>query len=95
LGDHAARCPVHSVKASTGHCMGAAGTIEAVVAILSLERGWLPATAGLADCEFDGRVDCVRDSPKRIHAEFCVSNSFGFGGNNAALVLARSDSDIC
>ena len=91
LGKQATSCPVHSVKASTGHCMGAAGTIEAIVAILSLQHGLLPATAGLSDCEFDGRVDCVQFVPRRIASKYGISNSFGFGGNNAALVLARSD----
>ena len=91
LGQHAVKCPVHSVKAGTGHCMGAAGTIEAIVAIQSLEHGLLPATAGLSDCEFDGRVDCVRGSPRRISARYGVSNSFGFGGNNATLVFAHPE----
>ena len=91
LGRHAVQCPVHSVKAGTGHCMGAAGTIEAIVAIQSLEQGLVPATAGLSDCEFEGRVDCVRAVPRRISANYGVSNSFGFGGNNATLVLARPE----
>ncbi len=95
LGKHATLCPVHSVKASTGHCMGAAGTIEAIVAVQSLEYGILPATVGLKDCEFDGRVDCVRFVPRRIEAKYGVSSSFGFGGNDAALVFARADVPPC
>ncbi len=91
LGRHAVQCPVHSVKAGTGHCMGAAGTIEAIVTIQSLEQGLVPATAGLSDCEFEGRVDCVRAVPRRISTSYGVSNSFGFGGNNATLVLARPE----
>jgi 3-oxoacyl-[acyl-carrier-protein] synthase II len=90
LGAHAAKCPVHSVKATTGHCMGAAGAIEAVVALRSLETGIVPATAGLVDCEFDGRVYCVKDRPIRVAATHAVSTNFGFGGNDAALVLAHA-----
>ena len=95
LGKHASSCKVHSVKASTGHCMGAAGTIEAIVAILSLQQGVLPATAGLRNCEFEGCVDCVKLDPRRLDKAFGISNSFGFGGNDATLVFARSDSWAC
>ena len=90
LCHHATSCLVHSVKASTGHCMGAAGTIEAIASIMSLETGLLPATAGLCDCEFEGRVDCVKSTPRRFEAKYGVSNSFGFGGNNASLVIAHA-----
>jgi len=90
FADHARRCLVHSAKASTGHCMGAAGTIEAVVALLALENQLVPATAGLIDCEFEGHVDCVTGHPRGISANFGMSNSFGFGGNDATLVFERS-----
>lgn len=91
LGACAASCPIHSVKASTGHCLGAAGAIESVVAILALTSGLVPATAGLCDCEFENRIDCVRDQPRVVSARFALSNSFGFGGNNASLVFARPE----
>lgn len=91
LGAHARDCPLHSVKASTGHCLGAAGTIEAVVAIRSLESALVPHTAGLSDCEFAGRVDCVQGQPRAVSARFALSNSFGFGGNNTSLILSRSE----
>ena len=71
--------------------MGAAGTIEAVAAVLTLENQLVPATAGLQDCEFDGRVDCVKANARRIFANYGVSNSFGFGGNDASLVFARGE----
>jgi 3-oxoacyl-(acyl-carrier-protein) synthase len=90
LGARAASCPVHSVKATTGHCMGAAGAIEAIVALRSLETGIVPATAGLEDCEFEGRVYCVKERPIRVDANYAVSTNFGFGGNDAAVVLAHA-----
>ena len=91
LGASAGSCPLHSVKASTGHCLGAAGAIESVVAVLSLCSGLVPATAGLCDCEFENRVDCVRHQPRAVTARFALSNSFGFGGNNASLVFSRPE----
>jgi 3-oxoacyl-[acyl-carrier-protein] synthase II len=88
LGDHARRCPVHTVKASVGHCMGAAGAVEAIAAISSLIEGLVPPTAGLTDPEFADDADLVRDEARRISGRYGLSNSFGFGGNNAALLLA-------
>jgi 3-oxoacyl-[acyl-carrier-protein] synthase II len=69
--------------------MGAAGAIEAAVAVLSLERQVVPHTAGLTDCEFDGRVRCVQGKPLNVDADFALSTSFGFGGNDAAILLAH------
>jgi 3-oxoacyl-[acyl-carrier-protein] synthase II len=89
LGACAVRCPVHSVKATAGHCMGAAGAIEAVVALHSLKQGLVPHTAGLQDCEFDGRVHCVKARPLAVDVDFAMSTSFGFGGNDAAIVLSH------
>ena len=91
LGSHAARCPLHSVKGSIGHCMGAAGAIEAALTILSLREGWVPPTAGLRQPELEGAVDFVRDSARAVAGEYAVSSSFGFGGNNAALVFGRPE----
>ena len=91
LGDFARTCPIHTIKANVGHCMGAAGAIEAVVSILALRHGLVPPTAGLVDPEFDGELDFVRDTPRRIGKGYGLSNSFGFGGNNAALLFARPE----
>lgn len=90
LGEYAPECPVHSVKGTTGHCMGAAGAIEAIVALRSLETGIVPPTAGLSSCEFDGRVNCVKDRPMQVEAAYAVSTSFGFGGSDAVVVLAHA-----
>jgi 3-oxoacyl-[acyl-carrier-protein] synthase II len=90
FGAHAADCPVHSVKSTIGHCMAAAGAIEAIVALRSLETGIVPATAGLVDSEFDGRVHCVKGQPLQVRADYAISTNFGFGGNNAAMVLAHA-----
>lgn len=91
LGARASRCPVHSVKSTIGHCMGAAGAIEAVVALSSLQTGLVPHTVGLVDSEFEGRVNCVMGVPQAVRCDFAVSTSFGFGGNDAAVVLRRGE----
>jgi 3-oxoacyl-(acyl-carrier-protein) synthase len=93
LGVCAANCPIHSVKATIGHCMGAAGTIEAVVALTSLARGLVPHTTGLEDSEFEGRVHCVKGRPLEVTAQHALSTSFGFGGNDAAIVLSKTDAN--
>jgi len=90
LGARVVDCPVHSIKATTGHCMGAAGAIEAIVTLRSLETGFVPPTAGLMDCEFDGRIHCVKDRPMSVTATHAVSTNFGFGGNDAALVFSHA-----
>jgi 3-oxoacyl-[acyl-carrier-protein] synthase II len=89
LGAHAPRCLVHSAKASIGHCLGAAGAIEAVIAVQSLRDQKVPPTAGLERPEFSGALDFVRGSARRFDGHFGLSTSFGFGGNNAVLVMAH------
>lgn len=91
LGSSAARCPIHTVKASIGHTLGAAGAIEAIVALRSLAGGFVPPTAGLVDPEAGDRLDFVMGAPRATRARVALSCSFGFGGNNAALVLARPE----
>lgn len=88
LFDGAAVPPLSSIKGASGHSLAAAGAIEAVVSALALSRGCIPANTGFA--EFDPALGLspqkhVQDKPLRA----LLSNSFGFGGNNAALVLAR------
>jgi 3-oxoacyl-[acyl-carrier-protein] synthase II len=95
LGTHASRCPVHSVKASVGHCLGAAGAIEAVLTLASLRAGWIPHTAGLEHPEHPDRLDFVRGEPRSTLARVARSTSFGFGGNDAALVLAAPEVSPC
>lgn len=90
LGQHAPHCPVHTVKATTGHCMGAAGAIEAIATMLALENAIVPATAGLVDDEFEGQVRCVKGHPLPVEAKYAISTNFGFGGNDAALVFAHA-----
>lgn len=92
LGTPAGTPPIHSAKASIGHCLGAAGAIETVITVCSLAANLVPATAGLTDPELPG--DYVMAEPRRIAGRYGLSNSFGFGGNNACLILERGESAL-
>ncbi len=81
---------VSSTKALHGHTLGAAGGVEAVASLMALVRDRLPPAWNLDDPEPDPELDYVR-GPRACAAEAVVSNSFGFGGHNAVLVLARSE----
>ncbi|MGK5628398.1 beta-ketoacyl-[acyl-carrier-protein] synthase family protein [Streptomyces sp. URMC 123] len=81
--------PTTSLKGVLGHALGAAGAIEAACTVLTLQHGLIPPTANL-DCqdpEID--LDVVRKAPRREPVTAAVSNSFGFGGQNAVVVLTR------
>jgi 3-oxoacyl-(acyl-carrier-protein) synthase len=88
---HARTCPLSTIKGHIGHCLGGAGAIEAVVTLESLRRGWVPATAGLLEPESGESLDFVMGSPRPVSARFGLTNSFGFGGNNASMIFARSE----
>jgi 3-oxoacyl-[acyl-carrier-protein] synthase II len=91
FGERARRVPVVSIKGAVGHCLGAAGAIEAFAALMSLDRGRIPPTTGLRatgpDCDLDYVPGRARDLPVRV----VLSNSTAFGGNNATLVLKRHE----
>jgi 3-oxoacyl-[acyl-carrier-protein] synthase II len=90
LGEENARTtPVSSTKGSTGHCLGAAGGIEAIFSILAIRDGKLPPTINqdVADPECD--LDYIPNEPRDADVRVAVSNSFGFGGHNASIVLKR------
>ena len=93
LGDaHAATCLVSSTKSMHGHCLGAAGGIEAAITALALEAGTIPPTINVADLDPDcAGVDHVIGSPRHASVDVALSNAFGFGGHNAALVLGRAE----
>ena len=91
LGEaNAARCLVSSTKSMHGHCLGAAGGIEAALTSLALDDGQMPPTINLdkLDPECVG-VDHVANVARSASVDFAVSNAFGFGGHNAALVFGR------
>jgi 3-oxoacyl-[acyl-carrier-protein] synthase II len=89
FGEHAAGLQVSSTKAYYGHALGASGAIEAAITSLALERKWLPPTLNHY-CSAEGcDLDYIPNQGRDADVEFALSNSFGFGGINAAIVLKR------
>jgi 3-oxoacyl-[acyl-carrier-protein] synthase II len=86
FGDQAP--PVTSTKGVTGHMIGGAGAAEAAIALLSMREGLVPPTANLERIGDDIELDVVGGEPRRIAQAPALSNSFGFGGHNATLILA-------
>jgi 3-oxoacyl-[acyl-carrier-protein] synthase II len=91
FGDHASRLQVSSTKAYYGHALGASGAIEAAICALSLEREWLPPTLNLEEPDEGCDLDYIPGAGRPARVDYLLSNSFGFGGINAALVLKRAD----
>lgn len=90
LGEEKAyRTPVSSTKGATGHCLGAAGAVEAAFTILALERGVLPPTINQTTPDPECDLDYIPNVARHEQVEIGVSNSFGFGGHNACLVFRR------
>ena len=91
FGDHADRLAVSSTKSMTGHLLGGAGGLEAIITALALRDGVMPPTINLTDpdpaCDLDYVPNEAREAPLRV----AISNSFGFGGTNGCLALARYD----
>src|SRR5215813_14513290 len=89
FGEGAKALPLSSIKSMVGHLIGAAGAVEAVALALTLHDGVVPPTINLThpdpECNLDYVPNCAREVPVRT----AVSTSFGFGGQNAALVLRR------
>lgn len=91
FGDHARRLQVSSTKGYYGHALGASGAIELAITSLALERKWLPPTLNLDAPDDACDLDYIPNVGRDADAEYALSNSFGFGGINAAVVLKRHD----
>jgi 3-oxoacyl-[acyl-carrier-protein] synthase II len=89
LGDHAYRVPLSGTKGYYGHALGASGAIEAAICALALDRGWLPPTVNLASPDPACDLDYIAGSGRSARPETIISNSFGFGGINASLVMRK------
>jgi 3-oxoacyl-[acyl-carrier-protein] synthase II len=90
LGDDKAHAiPISSIKGATGHCLGAAGAVEAAVTVLALRDGIVPPTINYENPDPDCDLDYVPNNARRTPLEVALSNSFGFGGHNAVLVFRR------
>jgi 3-oxoacyl-[acyl-carrier-protein] synthase II len=89
FGAHAYKLAVSSTKSMHGHLLGAAGGLEAAICALSLRDGILPPTINLDDPDPACDLDYVPHEARRASYEYAMSNSFGFGGTNAALILRK------
>jgi 3-oxoacyl-[acyl-carrier-protein] synthase II len=90
LGDRAHRVPVSGTKGYYGHALGASGAIEAAICALALERCWLPPTVNLRQADEACDLDFIPEAGRSTAVEHVITNSFGFGGINAALVMRRA-----
>ncbi|HET9424944.1 MAG TPA: beta-ketoacyl-ACP synthase II [Gemmatimonadaceae bacterium] len=91
FGASADSVQVSSTKAYYGHALGASGAIEAAIAALAITRDWLPPTLNLQRPADGCDLDYIPGVGRRDHVDVVLSNSFGFGGINAALVIKRAD----
>jgi 3-oxoacyl-[acyl-carrier-protein] synthase II len=89
FGDYAYKVPVSSTKSMTGHLLGAAGGVEAVIIALTLKNGMIPPTINLDNPDEDCDLDYVPNTPRKAEVKAAMSNSFGFGGHNATIILKK------
>lgn len=89
FGPHAYRMPISSTKSMIGHLMGAAGAVEAVVCVKALQEGILPPTINYETPDPDCDLDYVPNTARQLAIQTVMSNSFGFGGHNACVILRK------
>jgi 3-oxoacyl-[acyl-carrier-protein] synthase II len=89
FGEQAYNIPISSTKSMTGHLLGASGAVEAVVCAKVLENNILPATINYETPDPECDLDYVPNQPRKAAPEHIMSNSFGFGGHNATLIISR------
>jgi 3-oxoacyl-[acyl-carrier-protein] synthase II len=91
FGEHARRLAVSGTKGYYGHALGASGAIEAAICALASHRGWLPPTINLRTPDPACDLEYLSAGGREARPDYLMSNSFGFGGINAALVFRRAD----
>jgi 3-oxoacyl-[acyl-carrier-protein] synthase II len=89
LGNAAAKTPMSSTKSSIGHLLGAAGSVEAIFCLLAMRDGIVPPTINLDNPDVVTAMDLVPNKAQKREVNVAMSNSFGFGGTNAALILSK------
>ena len=91
IGEKIGNVVVSSTKSMTGHMLGAAGAVEAVIAIKALETGIVPPTAGLHEQDPECDLDCVPLTARKCDPQIALSISLGFGGHNACVAFSKED----
>jgi 3-oxoacyl-[acyl-carrier-protein] synthase II len=89
MGNAAPGKPMSSTKSSIGHLLGAAGSVEAIFCLLAMRDGMVPPTINLENPDVTTAMDLVPLKPRAVEVNVAMSNSFGFGGTNAALILSK------
>jgi 3-oxoacyl-[acyl-carrier-protein] synthase II len=91
FGEHTQRLAVSATKSMTGHLLGASGAVEALLCVRALQTGILPPTINLDRPDPECGLDHVANKARETHIRYALSNSFGFGGNNATLIFGRAE----
>jgi 3-oxoacyl-[acyl-carrier-protein] synthase II len=94
FGEHAYNISINSTKSMTGHLLGGAGAVEAIATILALKNGIIPPTINHFDDDpnIDPRLDFTFNQARKRDIKYALSNSFGFGGQNATLIFKKFES---
>ena len=93
FGERAAQVPISSTKSMTGHMLGAAGAIEAAITCLALRDGVLPPTVGYKVPDEECDLDYITEGARKADIEYAITNSLGFGGQNATLCLKKFEDE--
>ena len=91
FGEQAAKVAVSSTKSMTGHLLGAAGAVEGVFSALTLHHGVIPPTINYDNPDPQCDLDYVPNQARKADVRIVLSNSFGFGGTNACVILRRAE----
>lgn len=89
FGDHAYKLSVSSTKSMTGHLLGAAGAIEAIICAMALKEGFLPPTVNYKTPDPECDLDYVPNTGRKSDIKYALSNALGFGGHNAAIIIKK------
>lgn len=89
FGEHAFNIPISSTKSMTGHLLGAAGALEAIISIKTLMEQFAPPTINYTNPDPECDLDYIPNEGRKISANYALSNSFGFGGHNASLLFSK------
>jgi 3-oxoacyl-[acyl-carrier-protein] synthase II len=92
FGELAYQTPISATKSMVGHMLGAAGSFEAVVCVLSIRDGWIHPTINYETKDPECDLDYVPNKARQVPVQVALSNSFGFGGQNATIVIAGYNS---
>jgi len=91
FGERAYELPISSTKSMTGHMLGAGGGVEAIACVRALEEGIVPPTINYENPDPECDLDYVPNAARELTIRTAMSNSFGFGGHNATIILQRWD----